>query len=269
MCPPSLLPHSLPPSFSPGGPCLTHCDGAQAAGVIFSRKGNEVCGLGRAGLGGATLQQERGVSVPGPDELEVPQPVEDEIGTIQGGDVGVPKHPGWKEGEITWHGRPGKDLRSPMPSRPIQGWETLREYRTIPRGPLALLWPRPNSHHYLRPPTPSPVPCKKPSAAHRTISPSWSQPCPRKLAIPPPLLHLSPAGPQQPHRAVGADTRHSRCVAAFAGRGHRRMAGRSSGSTSSAALVPGLWRRAARCRESGDLQSPARRFGGAGNFFFF
>ena len=53
----------------------------------------------------AALQQEGGVSVLGPDQQEVSQPVEGVIDTIQGGDVRVPDHPGWKKGGTTLAGR--------------------------------------------------------------------------------------------------------------------------------------------------------------------
>lgn len=86
-------------------PCLTYCDGSQAAGVVLSSKGNEVGGLGRASLGSAALQQEGGVSVLGLDQQEVPQPIEGVIGMIQGGDVWVPKHPSWKKEIPHWNGR--------------------------------------------------------------------------------------------------------------------------------------------------------------------
>lgn len=89
-----------------------------------------------------------------------------------------------------WHSRPGKDLRSPNPSRPTQAWEMFMEYRTIPGGPLALFRPHPNSHHYLCPAQPFPNAMYKapPFAigAHWTISTPWPQPCPRKLVLPGP-----------------------------------------------------------------------------------
>lgn len=48
---------------------LTDRDGRlQAVGVVLSRKGNEVSGLGSASLGSATLQQEGGISVLGPEQ---------------------------------------------------------------------------------------------------------------------------------------------------------------------------------------------------------
>lgn len=73
---------------------LTYCDGRlQAAGVVLSRKGNEVSGIGCASLGSAALQQEGGISVLGLDQQEVPQPIEGEVGIIQSGDVGITKCP--------------------------------------------------------------------------------------------------------------------------------------------------------------------------------
>lgn len=77
----------------PGHP-LTHCDRAQAAGIVLSSKSNEVGGIGRASLSSAALQPEGRVSLPVLDQQEVPQPIEGIIGIIQGDDVGVPKCPG-------------------------------------------------------------------------------------------------------------------------------------------------------------------------------
>lgn len=72
------------------GSSLTYSDGrSQAAGVVLSSKGNEVSGLGRTGLGSATLQQEGGIRVPGLDQQKVPQPIEGVTGVIQSGDVGI------------------------------------------------------------------------------------------------------------------------------------------------------------------------------------
>lgn len=88
-----------------GVPCLTYCDGGQAVGVVLSSKGNEVGGLGRASLSSAALQQEGRVSVLGLDQQEVPQPIESVTDLIQGGDVWVPKHPGWKKEVPYWNGR--------------------------------------------------------------------------------------------------------------------------------------------------------------------
>lgn len=110
-------------------------------------------------------------------------------------------------------------------------------------------------------PAPQPLPQRQvqslclPLATHQTISTWWPWPCPRKLAVPPQWPGLSPVGPQQPHRAAGAGTQHSRYAVAFGGTGHRRTACRSSGSTSPMAPVPGLGERLACGRETEGLQS--------------
>lgn len=81
----------------PSSPGLTHRDRGKAAEAVLSSKGNELGGLGRAGLGSAALQQEGGVSTLGLDQQEVPQPIKGIIDMIQSGDVGVPEQPGWKK----------------------------------------------------------------------------------------------------------------------------------------------------------------------------
>lgn len=209
-------------------PCLTYCDGVQAAGVVLSGKGNEVGGLGRASLGSAALQQEGGVSILGLDQQEVPQPIEGVIGMIQGGDVWVPKHPGWKKEIPHWHGRRGKGLR--YDDTPRQGicpdrlkpgrcsWliESTLEALLHFCAPTASM-----SAHYLLLPHSRPLPnarSKAPFAVGRRAEPSpsslvattlplvqklvlpWSRP---REAIPPQILCLDPTPEWAPAASPG------------------------------------------------------------------
>lgn len=103
----------------------------------------------------------------------------------------------------------------------------------------ALLFP---VGHTPEPSPSSPVATALPQEASAVLAQA-----PRGYSFPDPLPQPCFRSGSQPHQASGAGTQHSRCGAAFAGTGNRKRAGRSSGSTSAAAPVLGLWRRAACC----------------------